>query len=102
MSDAGRTLKSRALPILVDPTSDVGRSKVGPYLVAMWTGNEVVDNLIFDLEEDSEEDKFIIVCALASEYLQEEENRKRPSFYVQDRLEWQKHVKELLTEDAFL
>ena len=94
MSDAGRTLKSWALPILVDPTSDVGRSKVGPYLVAMWTGDEVVDNLIFDSEEESKEEKFIIVCTRASEYLQEEENRKRPSFYVRDRLEWQKHVEE--------
>ena len=67
----------------------------------MWTGDEVVDSLLFDSDEEREEETFLIVCALAAGYIEEEENRKRPSFHARDRLEWQKHVDELLAEGNF-
>ena len=67
----------------------------------MFTGCEILDQLIFDSDEEREEEEFLIVCALADQYIQEQENKRRPTFYVRDRLEWGKHVEELVAEGDY-
>jgi len=60
-----------------------------------------------DLLEDSDEEKefkrdVLLVCVLAEEYLSAK--KKRKTFYVRERIEWEKHIKQLSEEgpDAFL
>ena len=68
----------------------------------MTTNNKIIDALLFDSEEEREDEHLFCMNALVGYYM-EQERKRRPSFYVRDRLEWSKHVDDLLEEgnDAF-
>ena len=59
--------------------------------------------LLFDSDEEGEEERMIIMYAIVGEYINRHTKKRRPSFYVRDRLEWENHVEELMAEggDAF-
>mmetsp|Transcript_1258 Transcript_1258/g.1798 ORF Transcript_1258/g.1798 Transcript_1258/m.1798 type:complete len:195 (+) Transcript_1258:104-688(+) len=66
--------------------------------------DEIENALIFDSDKEREEEELLLVYAFLGYYLEQKKVNQRASFYVQDRLEWCKHVDELLGEgrDAFL
>jgi hypothetical protein len=63
----------------------------------MTTNDKIIDALLFDSEEEREDEHLFCMNALVGYYM-EQERKQRPSFYVRDRLEWSKHVDELLEE----
>ena len=62
--------------------------------------DDYVYHILLSDSDSEDNDDFIIVCA----GLTEEFEREKRNFYVQDRVEWDKHIKELLDEgeDVFL
>jgi len=54
-----------------------------------------------DAEKESKRD-LLLVCVLAGEYLSAK--MERPTFYVRERFEWEKHIQQLAVEwsEAFL
>ena len=59
--------------------------------------------LLFDSDEEAEEERMIMIYAIVGDYMERLAKKRRPSFYVRDRLEWNNHVEELKAEggDAF-
>ena len=54
-------------------------------------------DLLDDLDEEQEAEKdMLLACVLVGEYLSE--RKARPTFYVRERIEWEKQIQDLSVE----